>query len=88
MAAVAGGGPRRLHHRARSGLLLNPAFVRGLGDLLTLLVGAAAIVLVTAWLTTVLIGREMPEPEFRRLVDRSRRSPRAAHSSMPASSTS
>jgi predicted Zn-dependent protease with MMP-like domain len=28
-------------------------------------------VLVTAWLTTLMIGKEMPEPEFRRLVDRS-----------------
>ena len=27
--------------------------------------------MVTAWLTTVLIGDEMPEPEFRKLVDRS-----------------
>jgi predicted Zn-dependent protease with MMP-like domain len=52
-------------------LLLNPPSLAGLGDLLALLVGAAAIVLVTAWLTVALIGREMPEPEFRRLVDRS-----------------
>ena len=52
-------------------LLLNPPSLGGLGDLLTLLAGAAAIVIVTAWLTTVLIGKEMPEPEFRRLVDRS-----------------
>ena len=43
----------------------------GLGDLLTLLVGAAAIVLVTAWLTTVLIGRRCLSPSLRRLVDRS-----------------
>jgi predicted Zn-dependent protease with MMP-like domain len=52
-------------------LLLNPPSFAGLGDLLTILVVAAAIVLVTAWLTTVMIGKEMPEPEFRRLVDRS-----------------
>jgi predicted Zn-dependent protease with MMP-like domain len=52
-------------------LLLNPPSLGGLGDLLTILVVAAAIVLVTAWLTTVMIGREMPEPEFRKLVDRS-----------------
>jgi predicted Zn-dependent protease with MMP-like domain len=52
-------------------LLLNPPSLAGLGGLLALLVGAAAIVLVTAWLTVALIGREMPEPEFRRLVDRS-----------------
>jgi predicted Zn-dependent protease with MMP-like domain len=52
-------------------LLLNPPSFAGLGDLLALLVGAVAIVLVTAWATVALIGREMPEPEFRRLVDRS-----------------
>ena len=51
--------------------LLNPPSLAGLEDLLTLLAGAAAIVLVTAWITVVLIGDEMPEPEFRRLVDRS-----------------
>ena len=52
-------------------LLLNPPSLGGLGDLLSLLAGALAIVLVTAWITTRLIGEEMPEPEFRRLVDRS-----------------
>jgi len=52
-------------------LLLNPPSFAGLGDLLTLLVGALAVVLVTAWVTVALIGSEMPEPEFRRLVDRS-----------------
>ena len=52
-------------------LLLNPPSLSGLGGLLALLVGALAIVLVTAWVTVALIGREMPEPEFRRLVDRS-----------------
>jgi predicted Zn-dependent protease with MMP-like domain len=52
-------------------LLLNAPSLSGLGDLLTLLVVATAIVLVTAWVTVALIGNEMPEPEFRRLVDRS-----------------
>jgi predicted Zn-dependent protease with MMP-like domain len=52
-------------------LLLDPPSLGGLGDLLTIVVLAAAIVLVSAWLTTVAIGTEMPEPEFRRLVDRS-----------------
>lgn len=52
-------------------LLLNPPSFAGLGDLLTLLIGAVAIVLLTAWATVALIGDEMPEPEFRRLVDRS-----------------
>ena len=52
-------------------LLLNPPSFGGLGGLLALLVGAAAIVLVTAWATVALIGKEVPETEFRRLVDRS-----------------
>jgi len=52
-------------------LLLNPPSFAGLGDLLALLVGAVAFVLVAAWVTVALIGDEMPESEFRRLVDRS-----------------
>jgi predicted Zn-dependent protease with MMP-like domain len=52
-------------------LLLNPPSLGGLGDMLVLLAGAAAIVLVTAWVTVKMIGEETPEPEFRRLVDRS-----------------
>jgi predicted Zn-dependent protease with MMP-like domain len=52
-------------------LLLNPPSLGGLGDLLVLLAVAAAIGLVTAWVTVTAIGREMPEPEFRRLEDRS-----------------
>src|ERR687891_1662403 len=52
-------------------LLLNPPSFGGLGDLLAILAGVAAIVLVTAWATVALIGKEVPEPEFRRLVDRS-----------------
>src|SRR5438093_10928640 len=52
-------------------LLLNPPSLAGLGDLLALLAGALAIVLVAAWATAALIGPEIPEPEFRRLVDRS-----------------
>jgi predicted Zn-dependent protease with MMP-like domain len=52
-------------------LLLDPPSFSGLSDLLTLLVGAVAFVLVTAWATVALIGDEMPEPEYRRLVDRS-----------------
>ena len=52
-------------------LLLNPPSLGGVGGLLALLAGAVAIVLATAWATVALIGKEMPEPEFRRLVDRS-----------------
>jgi predicted Zn-dependent protease with MMP-like domain len=51
--------------------LLNPPSLAGLGDLLSLVVGAVAIALIAAWVTVAVIGREMPEPEFRRLVDRS-----------------
>jgi predicted Zn-dependent protease with MMP-like domain len=53
-------------------VLLDPPSLEGLRDLLVLLVVAVAIVLGTAWVTVVMIGDdEMPEPEFRRLVDRS-----------------
>ena len=52
-------------------LVLNPPSFGGLGELLTILAGALAIASLTAWLTVTLIGKEMPEPEFRRLVDRS-----------------
>ena len=52
-------------------LLINPPSLAGLEGLLALLVGAVAIVLVTAWTTVAMIGPHMPEPEFRRLVDRS-----------------
>jgi predicted Zn-dependent protease with MMP-like domain len=52
-------------------LLLRPPSLGGLESLLTILAIAGAIILVTAWLTTLAIGDEMPEPEFRKLVDRS-----------------
>jgi predicted Zn-dependent protease with MMP-like domain len=52
-------------------LVLNPPSLGGLGDLLTLLAGAAALILGTAWATVMLIGRETPEPEFQKLVERS-----------------
>ncbi|MGH2963691.1 MAG: metallopeptidase family protein [Solirubrobacterales bacterium] len=52
-------------------MVMNPPTLGGLGGLLALVAGALAVVLVTAWATVAVIGREMPEPEFRRLVDRS-----------------
>jgi len=52
-------------------LFLNPPSFAGVGGLLTLLVGVLAVVLVTAWLTVLMIGKEMPESEFRRLEERS-----------------
>lgn len=52
-------------------LLLNPPSFAGVGDLLALLAGIVAIVLITAWVTVTLLRGEMPEPEFRRLEARS-----------------
>ena len=52
-------------------LFLNPPSFAGLGGLLTLFAGGLAIVLLTAWAIVALTGNELPEPEFRRLVDRS-----------------
>lgn len=52
-------------------LLVNPPSLAGLDDLVALFVGALAIVLITAWAMVALIGRELPEPEFQRLVERS-----------------
>ena len=52
-------------------LLLNPPSLSGFDDLLTLAVGALAIVLITAWVVVRATGSEMPEPEFQRLVARS-----------------
>ena len=52
-------------------LLLNPPSLGGLDDLVALVAGAIAIALLTAWGTVALIGREMPEADFQRLVRRS-----------------
>ncbi len=52
-------------------LLLNPPSFAGLGELFSIIVAGIAVALVTAWLTVLAIGGEMPEPEFRRLMDRS-----------------
>jgi predicted Zn-dependent protease with MMP-like domain len=52
-------------------LLLNPPSLSGFGGLLTLLVGALAIALITAWIVVRLAGKEMPEREFQWLVARS-----------------
>ena len=52
-------------------LLLNPPSFAGVSDLLALLAGIVAVVLITAWVTVMLLGDEMPEREFRRLSDRS-----------------
>jgi predicted Zn-dependent protease with MMP-like domain len=52
-------------------MLLDPPSLAGLPDILALAAGAIAFVCLMAWMTVSLIGDEMPEPEFRRLVDRS-----------------
>jgi len=52
-------------------LFLNPPDFGGAGQLLAVIAGALAIVLVTAWITVVMIGHEAPEDEFRRLEERS-----------------
>jgi predicted Zn-dependent protease with MMP-like domain len=52
-------------------VVLNPPSFTGLRGLLALLIGAVAFILVAAWVTVALIGDEMPEADFRRLVDRS-----------------
>jgi len=51
--------------------LLEPPSLGGLTGLLTIAAGALVIVTLAAWVTVRLIGEEMPEPEFRALVDRS-----------------
>jgi predicted Zn-dependent protease with MMP-like domain len=52
--------------------LLNPPSLSGAGGLLTVVVGAAALVLLMAWVTVALMGRQsMSEQEFERLVTRS-----------------
>lgn len=52
-------------------VFLNAPSLGGLGDLLVIIAAAIAIVVVTGWLTVLASGKQMPEPEFRRLVDRS-----------------
>ena len=52
-------------------LLLNPPELGGIGDLLVIIAAAVAIALVAAWVTVLMIGEEIPEPEFRKLMDRS-----------------
>src|SRR3954451_1204211 len=63
-------------------MLLNPPSLSGAGGLLTLIVGATAFVLLAAWGTVTLMGRQsMSEREFDDLVERSEhlaREPREA----------
>jgi predicted Zn-dependent protease with MMP-like domain len=52
-------------------MLVDPPSLSGVSDLAKILVGAAVIILLTAWVTARLTADEMPEEQFRRLVDRS-----------------
>src|SRR3954447_2239759 len=52
-------------------LLLNPPSLSGAGGLVSLLAGALAIVLVTAWLTVLALGRGMPAARLRKPEERS-----------------
>src|ERR687893_236753 len=51
--------------------LVNPPELSGAEDLITLLLGAIALVLFTAWMTVVLMGDGPSEPEVERMVQRS-----------------
>jgi predicted Zn-dependent protease with MMP-like domain len=52
-------------------MLLDPFSLGRVGGLLTLLAGIVAVVLIAAGGAVALIGPEMPEEEFRRIVERS-----------------
>lgn len=47
-------------------MLLRPPSLGGLEQMLAIIAGAIVVVLVAALLTVLMIGREMPEPEYRR----------------------
>jgi len=51
--------------------LLNPPELSGAEDLITLLMGATALVLFTAWATVALMGDGPSEPEIERIIQRS-----------------
>jgi predicted Zn-dependent protease with MMP-like domain len=54
--------------------LLNPPSLSGAGGLAAIVVGALALILVGAWGTVALIGRDaVPEAEIDRMVERSER---------------
>ena len=63
---------------------VNPPSLSGAGGLISLVIGAAAFVYFTAWVTTLLMGNELdelPEEDFERIVRRSEelaRQPRLA----------
>ena len=52
---------------------INPPSLSGAEDFITMLMGAAALVLFTSWATIALMGEGMSEREFDRVVERSER---------------
>lgn len=67
-------------------LFLNPPSLSGAEGLLQILVGAIALILLTAWVTVALTGREAPsEHEVERLVERSEELARRPRLAQPAS---
>jgi predicted Zn-dependent protease with MMP-like domain len=51
---------------------INPPSLSGAGGLVSLVLGASAFIVGTAWLTVLLMGRDqMPEEDFERIVRRS-----------------
>jgi predicted Zn-dependent protease with MMP-like domain len=51
--------------------LLNPPSLSGAEGLVSVLLGAAALIILTAWVTVALMGRDtLSEPEFERVVRR------------------
>ena len=52
-------------------LLIDPPSFSGVPTLLLILLGAVLITLAMAWIATRMIGEEMPEAEWRKILDRS-----------------
>jgi predicted Zn-dependent protease with MMP-like domain len=52
-------------------IALDPFSLTHLGSMAMLLLGAAVVVVLAAWGATLLIGHEMPEEDFRRIMERS-----------------
>jgi predicted Zn-dependent protease with MMP-like domain len=65
-------------------LILNPPSLSGWEDLLVVVAGALALVLVSAWITVRMMGRgAMSEQEFERVVERSERLARGDETAEP-----
>ncbi len=54
-------------------LVLDPPSLAGFEDLVKGVAAAALLIIACAWMVVWLIGEEAPEPEFRRIMDRSER---------------